>query len=57
MNGKGITTPNGKIGNQFVTINVKFPKNLTKEQIELVKQLDELENKKGNLFGWFKKKK
>lgn len=57
MNGKGITTPNGKIGNQYVTINVKFPKNLTNEQKDLVKKLDDLESKKGGFFNWFKKKK
>ncbi len=57
MNGKGITTPNGKIGNQYVTINVKFPKNLTKEQQDLIKQLADIEEKKGGIFNWFKKKK
>lgn len=57
MSGKGVTTPNGKTGNQYVTINVKFPKSLTKEQQDLVKNLDELENKKGGIFNWFKRKK
>ena len=57
MNGKGITTPNGKVGSEYVTINVKFPKTLTKDQQDLVKKLDELENNKGGIFGWFKKKK
>lgn len=57
MSGKGITTPNGKIGNEYVTINVKFPKSLNKEQQDLVKKLDELEEKKGGIFNWFKRKK
>ena len=57
MAGKGVTLPNGKTGSQFVTINVKFPKTLNKEQIDLVKKLDEIENKKGTFFGLFKKKK
>ena len=57
MNGKGLTTPNGKVGSEYVTINVKFPKTLTKDQQDLVKKLDELENNKGGIFGWFKKKK
>lgn len=56
MNGKGITNNSGKTGSQFVTINVKFPKSLTKDQQALVKQLDEMENKKGGIFNWFKRK-
>lgn len=57
MSGKGITTPNGKTGNQYVTINVKFPKSLNSEQKELVKKLDDIESSKGSLFGLFRKKK
>lgn len=57
MTGKGITTTNGKTGNQYVTINVKFPKSLTKEQQDLVRKLDEIENNKGGIFSWFKRKK
>jgi molecular chaperone DnaJ len=57
MSGKGITTPNGKVGSQFVTVNVKFPKSLTQEQKELVKKLDDMESKKGGFFNWFKRKK
>lgn len=57
MNGKGITTANGKIGNQYVTINVNFPKSLNKEQQDLIKQLDEIESKKGTFFSKFKRKK
>lgn len=57
MAGKGITTPNGKIGNQYVTINVKFPKSLNSEQKELIKKLDDIESSKGTLFGLFRKKK
>lgn len=57
MSGKGITTTNGKTGNQYVTINVKFPKSLTKEQQDLVRKLDEIENNKGGIFSWFKRKK
>ncbi len=57
MSGKGITTPNGKTGNQYVTINVKFPKSLNSEQKELVKKLDDIESSKGSFFGLFRKKK
>lgn len=57
MAGKGITTPKGKVGNQYVTINVKFPKSLNNEQKELIKKLDDIETKKGGFFNWFKKKK
>lgn len=57
MAGKGITTPNGKIGNQYVTINVKFPKSLNSEQKELIKKLDDIESSKGTFFGLFRKKK
>lgn len=54
---QGITLPKGKVGDEFVTISVKFPKSLTTEQKDLIKKFDDAENKKGGIFGWFKKKK
>ena len=57
MNGKGITLPNGKVGNQYVTINVKFPKTLNQEQKDLISKFDEIETKKDNgVFSWLKRK-
>lgn len=57
MNGKGITLPNGKVGNQYVTINVKFPKTLNQEQKDLIAKFDEIETKKDNgVFSWLKRK-
>ncbi len=56
MSGKGITLPSGKTGNQYVTVNVKFPKNLSSEQKDLISKFDEAENKKGSIFSWLKRK-
>lgn len=53
---KGITLPSGKIGDEFITVNVKFPKSLTKEQIDLVKKFDDAEQSKGGIFSWLKRK-
>ena len=57
MANKGVTLPNGKVGNQYVTINVKFPKSLNGEQKELIEKFDNIENAKSNgVFSWLKKK-
>ncbi len=56
MSGKGITLPSGKTGNQYVTVNVKFPKSLSSEQKDLINKFDEAENKKGSIFSWLKRK-
>lgn len=56
MQNKGITLPSGKTGNQYVTVNVKFPKSLSSEQKDLINKFDEAENKKGSIFSWLKRK-
>lgn len=53
----GITLHNGNKGDEFVTIQVKFPKTLTEEQKDLIQKFGEIENKKPNgIFSWFKTK-
>ena len=49
MANKGITLPSGKTGNQYVTVNVKFPKSLDSEQKELISKFDDIESKKSVL--------
>ncbi len=39
MTGKGVTLPNGKTGNQYVKIIVKFPKKLSSEEEKLLNEL------------------
>ena len=57
LQGKGITTPRGKTGDEYVTVNVKFPKNLSNEQKELIKKFSDLEEKRDNgVFSWLKRK-
>lgn len=57
MQGKGVTMPNGKTGNEYVTIKVKFPKSLTKEQQECIRQFDDLEGNRCNgVFSFWKNK-
>lgn len=57
MANKGITLPSGKTGNQYVTVNVKFPKSLDSEQKELISKFDDIESKKSNgVFSWLKRK-
>lgn len=57
MSGKGITLPSGNTGNQYVTVNVNFPKSLTEEQKKLISEFDDIESKKSNgVFSWLKKK-
>lgn len=57
MSGKGITLPNGKVGDEYVTISVKFPKKLTSKQADLIKQFAAEEDSKGSIFSWFKAKR
>lgn len=54
----GITLPNkDSKGDEYVTVQVKFPKSLTQEQKDLIQQFGEIENKKPNgIFSWFKSK-
>lgn len=57
MKGQGMVQPNGKIGDQFVTINVKFPKKLTKTQEDYLKQIGKEEDAKGSTSIWVTPKK
>lgn len=58
MANKGITLPNGKTGDQFVKVIVKFPKKLSSTQEDLLKKFADEEDKKGNsLFSIFKGKR
>ena len=58
MQGQGITTPHGKTGNEYETIQVKFPKSLSKEEKDLLSRLDEIEDSRSNgFFSWIRKKK
>ncbi len=51
----GIRLPNGRIGDQYVTLNVKFPKNLNNEQKDLINKFaDQEENKHDGPFSWLK---
>ena len=56
MAGQGITTPNGKTGSQYVTVSVKFPKSLNSEQKKLMEDFEKIEDKKGGVVGWLKRK-
>lgn len=58
LRGKGIPRVGGSVrGDQYVTVNIETPKNLTKEQKELLRQFDEAADSGGGLFGRSKKKK
>lgn len=57
LSGKGITLPNGKTGDQYATVSVKFPKKLNSKQTELIKQFAAEEENKGGLFSWLKAKR
>lgn len=58
LRGKGIPRMGGSVrGDQYVTVNIETPKNLTKEQKELLRQFDEAADSGGGLFGRSKKKK
>lgn len=55
MTGMGVTLPNGKVGDQYVTIKVKYPKNLSNNQKDYIKWFDDEESKKGNGSSFWKK--
>ncbi len=54
MQGQGITLPNGKVGDQYCTVSIKFPKKLNKKQQDLITQFAEEEDSKGGIFNWLK---
>ncbi|MFA6860773.1 MAG: molecular chaperone DnaJ [Bacilli bacterium] len=57
MRQQGIRLPNGRIGDQYVTINVKFPKNLNNNQKDLISKFSDEEDKKNDgPFSWLKHK-
>ena len=57
MAGMGVTLPSGKTGNQYVTINVVFPKSLNSEEKDLIRQFDEAEGRKPQgVFSWLRNK-
>lgn len=58
MTGQGIRNAStNKTGDEYVTVNIKFPKNLNKEEKELVQKLADIEEKKsGGVFTWLKHK-
>ena len=54
MREKGVANVNsGRKGDQLVIVNIQTPSNLSKEQVELLKQFDKLEPK-GKESGWDK---
>jgi molecular chaperone DnaJ len=58
MGGQGIRLPNGRLGNEYVTVKVKFPKSLNGKQKDLVTQFDSEEDSKGQgFFAWLRHKK
>ena len=57
MKGQGLVQPNGKVGDQFVTINIKFPKKLTKAQEDCLKQIGREEDSKTSNPAWTVPKK
>jgi len=57
MRGQGITLPSGKVGDQYVTVNVKFPKRLSSRQEEDIRDFADEEEKKGGFFSWIRPKK
>lgn len=57
MVNQGIVLPSGKVGNQYVTVQVKFPKSLNNAQKDAITAFDNEEYKKNNgVFGWLKQK-
>lgn len=57
MAGQGVKLPSGKVGDQYVTINVKFPKSLNAEQKDIISRFADIEEKKPTgLFSWLKSK-
>ena len=57
MAGQGITLPNGKVGDQYCTVSIKFPKKLSKKQQDLISQFAEEEENKGGIFNWLRGKR
>lgn len=57
MAGQGITLPSGKVGDEYVTLSIKFPKKLNQKQTDLIKQFADEEESKGGIFSWLKGKK
>ena len=58
MGGKGILLPqSNRPGDQYVTVNVLFPKSLTNDEKALIQRFDEIESKKPQgLFSWLRSK-
>ena len=57
MANQGVKLPSGKQGNQYVTVNIKFPKNLNQSQKELIQQFADIEEKKPtSVMDWLKHK-
>lgn len=54
MANMGVTLPSGKTGDQYVTINVKFPKSLTNDQKDYIKWFDDVESQKGGSQSFWK---
>lgn len=54
---KGINTPRGTVGDEYVTISVKFPKSVNAKQRELMEQFDQEEERKGKPLSWLRRKK
>ena len=53
----GVTLPNGKVGSQYVKVNVVFPKSLNQEEKDLIRQFDEAESRKPQgVFSWLRSK-
>lgn len=44
MTGKGVTLPSGKTGNQYVTLNIKFPKKLSASEEKALNELSASDN-------------
>ncbi len=57
MANQGVKLPSGKQGNQYVTVNIKFPKSLNQSQKELIQQFADIEDKKPtSVMDWLKHK-
>ena len=57
MGGMGVTLPSGKTGDQYVTIRVVFPKSLSQEEKDIIRQFDDAESRKPQgVFSWLRSK-